>query len=76
MISGEEIMFYRCKNCGGNVTYHPEKKKMICESCGSEESQQEIPQKEIHICSNCGGKDVIHKGKDNLPAYPAALFYL
>lgn len=56
MISGEEIMFYRCKNCGGNVTYHPEKKKMICESCGSEESQQEIPQKEIHICSNCGGQ--------------------
>ena len=25
-------MFYRCKNCGGNVLYHPEKKKMICES--------------------------------------------
>ena len=56
MISGEEMMFYRCKNCGGNVTYHPEKKKMICESCGSEESQQEIPQKKIHICSNCGGQ--------------------
>lgn len=49
-------MFYRCKNCGGNVTYHPEKKKMICESCGSEGSQQEIPQKEIHVCSNCGGQ--------------------
>ncbi|MCD8018320.1 MAG: hypothetical protein LUF92_01670 [Clostridiales bacterium] len=48
-------MFYRCKNCGGNVTYHPEKKKMICESCGSEESQQMIPQQEVHICSNCGG---------------------
>ena len=56
MISGEEIMFYRCKNCGGNVTYHPEKKKMVCESCGSEESQQEIPQKKIHVCSNCGGQ--------------------
>lgn len=49
-------MFYRCKNCGGNVTYHPEKKKMVCESCGSEDSQQEIPQKEIHVCSNCGGQ--------------------
>lgn len=49
-------MFYRCKNCGGNVIYHPEKKKMICESCGSEESHQEIPQKVYHICSNCGGQ--------------------
>lgn len=29
-------MFYRCKSCGGNVTYNPDKKKMICESCGNE----------------------------------------
>ena len=56
MISGEEIMFYRCKNCGGNVIYHPDKKKMICESCGSEDSQQGIPQKEFHVCGNCGGR--------------------
>lgn len=49
-------MFYRCKNCGGNVLYHPEKKKMICESCGSEESQQKMPQQEHHICGNCGGE--------------------
>ncbi|MDO5147410.1 MAG: hypothetical protein Q4D60_10430 [Eubacteriales bacterium] len=49
-------MFYRCKNCGGNVVYQPEKNGMICESCGSEESQQVVPQKEIHICANCGGK--------------------
>ena len=49
-------MFYRCKNCGGNVIYHPDKKKMVCESCGSEESQETMPQKEFHVCGNCGGR--------------------
>ncbi len=47
-------MFYRCKNCGGNVLYDPQKKKMICESCGSEESQVLNPQEKIHVCGNCG----------------------
>lgn len=47
-------MFYRCKNCGGNVTYDPVKQKMICDNCGGEETQQVIEQKEIHICNNCG----------------------
>ena len=34
-------MFYRCKSCGGNVTYNPDKKKMICESCGNEGEPEE-----------------------------------
>lgn len=47
-------MHYRCQNCGGNVLYDPNKKKMICESCGSEESQVIIPQKSLHACGSCG----------------------
>ena len=49
-------MFYRCKSCGGNVVYHPGKKKMVCESCGNEETQQVIEQKELHVCNNCGAQ--------------------
>ena len=37
-------MFYRCKSCGGNVTYNPDKKKMICESCGNEGEPELISQ--------------------------------
>ena len=33
-------MFYRCKDCGGNAVYDPKKKKMVCESCGNEETQE------------------------------------
>ena len=47
-------MHYRCQNCGGNVVYDPEKKKMVCESCRSEESQVMIPQKALHVCGSCG----------------------
>ena len=31
-------MFYRCKDCGGNAVYDPKNKKMVCESCGNEET--------------------------------------
>ena len=31
-------MFYRCKDCGGNAVYDPKKKKMVCESCGNEDT--------------------------------------
>ena len=35
-------MFYRCKDCGGNAVYDPKKKKMVCESCGNEETQENV----------------------------------
>lgn len=49
-------MFYRCKDCGGNVVYSVEKKKMVCESCGNEETQEKILQEKPHICNNCGAE--------------------
>lgn len=47
-------MYYRCENCGGNVVYHPQKRKMVCESCGSENSEKMIVQETMEICDNCG----------------------
>lgn len=49
-------MFYRCKDCGGNAVYDPKKKKMVCESCGNEETQEKILQEKLHICNNCGAE--------------------
>ncbi len=49
-------MFYRCKNCGGNVVFDPGTKKMVCESCSTEEQQQMVAQEKKQICNNCGGE--------------------
>jgi len=50
-------MFFRCKNCGGNVIYSPEKHGMYCPFCGSDNSQErQDAQGEMTICPNCGGE--------------------
>lgn len=50
-------MIFQCKNCGGNVVYSPEKKKMFCPYCESEESEQrKDSQGDITVCPNCGGE--------------------
>ena len=35
---GNGKMFFRCKNCGGNVVYSPERHGMYCPFCESGES--------------------------------------
>lgn len=47
-------MFYRCKNCGGNVVYHPEKKKMYCPYCDGTDSEEEVKSTVMKECVNCG----------------------
>lgn len=47
-------MIFKCKNCGGNSVYHPEKKRMWCPHCESEDSEQRIDSENMEICSNCG----------------------
>lgn len=47
-------MIYKCKNCGGNVVYHPDKKKMYCPHCGGEDSEEEIRSPLMAECANCG----------------------
>ena len=51
-------MIYKCANCGGNVVYSPEKHKMYCPYCESEESEQVTYAGEgtISICPDCGGE--------------------
>lgn len=50
-------MVYKCVNCGGNVIYSPEKHKMYCPYCESEESQElQKGNGEISICPDCGGE--------------------
>lgn len=51
-------MIFKCKNCGGNVVYSPEKHKMYCPYCDSEESQevQSSASGDLAICPDCGGQ--------------------
>lgn len=47
-------MIYKCKNCGGNVVYHPDKKKMYCPHCEGLDSEEEVKSSEMTVCANCG----------------------
>ncbi len=51
-------MIFRCKNCGGNVVYSPEKKEMFCPFCDSEHSEerQDYAGGDIKMCPNCSGE--------------------
>lgn len=49
-------MIYTCKNCGGNVVYSPERKKMYCPFCDGEDSEEVKNNVQRNICNNCGGE--------------------
>lgn len=50
-------MIFKCRNCGGNVVYSPERHKMYCPFCDSEESEQKITEEQSLVtCINCGGE--------------------
>lgn len=51
-------MIFKCKNCGGNVIYSPEKKGMFCPYCESEASEEcrTHGETEIKFCPDCGGE--------------------
>lgn len=51
-------MFFRCKNCGGNVVYSPERHEMYCPFCDSEKSGErtESGSAALTVCPNCGGE--------------------
>ncbi len=51
-------MIFKCKNCGGNVVYNPEKHGMFCPFCDSMESEErkDYAESELQICPNCGGE--------------------
>ncbi|MCM1045884.1 MAG: hypothetical protein NC417_10280 [Candidatus Gastranaerophilales bacterium] len=51
-------MIFKCKNCGGNVVYSPEKRAMYCPFCESTDSQEkkEFEENDLKVCPNCGGE--------------------
>lgn len=51
-------MFFKCKNCGGNVVYSPETHGMYCPFCESKESGERAEGQtgSLTICPNCGGE--------------------
>jgi DNA-directed RNA polymerase subunit RPC12/RpoP len=47
-------MIYRCKNCGANSIYSPEKGTMYCPYCDSLDSEELAPGEGMTTCINCG----------------------
>ena len=55
-------MVFKCKNCGGNTIYSPEKKKMYCPFCESIDSEEQNDSAgDIQICPNCGGEVLVEE---------------
>ncbi|MBE5883963.1 MAG: hypothetical protein E7291_06060 [Lachnospiraceae bacterium] len=51
-------MIFKCKNCGGNVVYSPEKRLMYCPFCESESSEErkDYNDRAMTLCPECGGE--------------------
>lgn len=48
-------MFFRCKNCGGNIVYDPEKGTMCCPHCEGLDSEEKVANEgDMNKCINCG----------------------
>lgn len=47
-------MIFKCKNCGGNSLYHPEKKAMWCPHCEGLDSEEIAESPSLEVCGNCG----------------------
>ena len=47
-------MLFKCKNCGGNVVYEPNKGVMCCPHCEGRDSEERIDNSSMTQCVNCG----------------------
>lgn len=47
-------MLFKCKNCGGNTVYSPERERMYCPHCESTDSEEKIEDNSLVQCVNCG----------------------
>jgi len=48
-------MIFKCKNCGGNTLFNPEKGMMVCPHCEGENSDDKLVSTEyMQSCANCG----------------------
>lgn len=49
-------MIFKCRNCGGNTVYSPERHKMYCPFCDSIDSEEKKTEgQSLANCINCGG---------------------
>ena len=49
-------MIFKCRNCGGNSVFSPEKQEMFCPYCESENSADKKGETKVNLCSNCGAE--------------------
>lgn len=54
-------MIFKCKNCGGQVTFSPTKMKMVCLSCDGEETDEQLSVDNPYICMGCGAQIEVEK---------------
>ncbi|MBR3634948.1 MAG: hypothetical protein IKN47_02035 [Lachnospiraceae bacterium] len=52
-------MFFKCRNCGGNIVYNPDKKAMCCPHCESLDSEEKVDSPALMetlkvTCASCG----------------------
>ena len=48
-------MIFKCKNCGGNIVYDPDRGTMCCPHCESLDSEDKVLSTEyMTTCGNCG----------------------
>lgn len=47
-------MIFKCRNCGGNTVYSPEKGKMYCPHCEGVDSGERVGEGSLVQCVNCG----------------------
>lgn len=57
-IKEKGYMIFKCKSCGGNILYNPEKQAMVCPFCESKDTQvrKEASAPGLGICPECGGE--------------------
>lgn len=54
-------MIFKCKNCGGNTVFLPERQKMFCPYCEGEDSDEcKTGGDSLHVCLNCGGEIAVN----------------
>ena len=61
-------MNYKCKNCGGELEYKPDIKKLACSSCFSTFNVEELQMNSLKgieqcFCESCGAQLVFAEGE-------------
>ncbi len=49
-------MIFKCRNCGANAIYSPEKHTMFCPYCDSVDCEEPAHGEGMKFCINCGGE--------------------